>query len=152
MAIHITLFVLFFFACDAKGIDDIESLKREHEIFKEMIHQLKTTNENLNSKLTALETDQTSLKEDVKRLGAKVIHLESVNKNLEQDQANVKAKVYNLENENNILKSLFDLRSVVGHTRHNVSAGNTTTTTKRMVEKQVQEPHDGISTEKSRYS
>ena len=155
MAIHITLFVLFFFACDAKGIEGIESLRREQEVFKKVILELKCTNENLNSKLTVLET---TLKEDVKRLGAKVMHLENVNANLEQNQANLKenvnhltANVINLQNENNILKSLFDLRRV-GRNLHNVSPGNTSTATTRLVEKQAQESHDVILTDTSKYT
>ena len=129
MAVHILLFSLFLFACDAKGNSDIESLKKEHEVFKKIILELKSTNEDLNTKLAAMENNQISLTEDLNRLRAKVVAL---------------------ENDNIMLKSRIDYLTASDNLHDAPFANATTVTTKRMAEKHGYKPHGTISTKTSK--
>ena len=129
MAAHILLFSLFLFACEAKGNSEIESLKKELEVFKKIILELKSTNEDLNTKLTAMENNQISLTEDLNRLRGKVVVL---------------------ENDNILLKSKINYLTASYSLQDASFLNATTVTKKRMAEKHRYKTNGVISTKSSK--
>ena len=132
-------------------------MNSEHEVFKKIILKLKTTNENLNTTLSALEREQTTLKEDVKRLDALTMYLENENTNLKGEHANLKADVNRLkaklieqDNENNILKTQFDLL-IAGDNIHDALIKNGPTSKNKMAQEHGFESRDVILTDGREY-
>ena len=123
MYLHVLYLFLFPFVGIAIGDEDIEMLKKEHEVLKKIVLELKSANVNL-------EKDHVSLKEDVN---------------------NLREKVLNLETENQMLKSKIGFLGVSDNTHDELTA-NVSTTTSRFGQHHEYEQHDVKSSESSKTS